>query len=42
MCYDAGDYAASLDAAMDAVDYKGFAKRKAASAKKGMLRGIGM
>jgi len=42
MCYDAGDYAASLDAAMDAIDYKGFAKRKQASAKKGKLRGIGM
>jgi carbon-monoxide dehydrogenase large subunit len=35
MCYDAGDYAASLDAAMKASDYAGFAKRKAAAAKKG-------
>ncbi|RUY99164.1 xanthine dehydrogenase family protein molybdopterin-binding subunit [Mesorhizobium sp. M7A.F.Ca.CA.001.12.2.1] len=42
MCYDAGDYAASLDAAMQASDYAGFAKRKAAAAKKGLLRGIGM
>jgi carbon-monoxide dehydrogenase large subunit len=42
MCYDAGDYGASLDAAMKAADYAGFAKRKAAAAKKGMLRGIGM
>ena len=42
MCYDAGDYAASLDAAMRASDYAGFAKRKAAAAKKGLLRGIGM
>ena len=42
MCYDAGDYAASLDAAMKAADYAGFAKRKAAAAKKGLLRGIGM
>ncbi|AZO42931.1 xanthine dehydrogenase family protein molybdopterin-binding subunit [Mesorhizobium sp. M7D.F.Ca.US.005.01.1.1] len=42
MCYDAGDYAASLDAAMKASDYAGFAKRKAAAAKKGLLRGIGM
>ncbi|MFH2015281.1 MAG: xanthine dehydrogenase family protein molybdopterin-binding subunit [Pseudomonadota bacterium] len=42
MCYDAGDYAASLDAAMKAADYAGFAKRKAAAAKKGKLRGIGM
>ncbi|QKC83423.1 xanthine dehydrogenase family protein molybdopterin-binding subunit [Mesorhizobium sp. NZP2077] len=42
MCYDAGDYGASLDAAMKASDYAGFAKRKAAAAKKGLLRGIGM
>jgi len=42
MCYDAGDFGASLDAAMKAIDYTGFAKRKAASAKKGKLRGIGM
>ncbi|MFC3323744.1 xanthine dehydrogenase family protein molybdopterin-binding subunit [Mesorhizobium cantuariense] len=42
MCYDAGDYAASLDAAMKASDYAGFAKRKAAAGKKGLLRGIGM
>ncbi|TJV25654.1 MAG: xanthine dehydrogenase family protein molybdopterin-binding subunit [Mesorhizobium sp.] len=42
MCYDAGDYAASLDAAMQASDYTGFAKRKAAAANKGLLRGIGM
>ncbi|MCO5065789.1 MAG: xanthine dehydrogenase family protein molybdopterin-binding subunit [Rhizobiaceae bacterium] len=42
MCYDAGNYAASLDAAMDAIDYKGFEKRKAAAAKRGKLRGIGM
>ncbi len=42
MCYDAGDYEASLDAAMKAADYAGFAKRKAAAAKNGKLRGIGM
>jgi carbon-monoxide dehydrogenase large subunit len=42
MCYDAGDYAASLDAAMKAADYAGFEKRKAAAAKRGRLRGIGM
>lgn len=40
--YDAGDYAASLDAATKASDYAGFAKRKAAAAKQGKLRGIGM
>ncbi|WP_269929612.1 xanthine dehydrogenase family protein molybdopterin-binding subunit [Aminobacter sp. HY435] len=42
MCYDAGDYGTSLDAAMKQADYAGFAKRKAAAAKKGKLRGIGM
>ncbi|RWN39145.1 xanthine dehydrogenase family protein molybdopterin-binding subunit [Mesorhizobium sp.] len=42
MNYDAGDYAASLDAAMAAADYAGFAKRKAAAAKRGKLRGIGL
>jgi aerobic carbon-monoxide dehydrogenase large subunit len=42
MCYDAGDYAASLDAAMKAADYVGFEKRRAAAAKCGKLRGIGM
>lgn len=42
MNYDAGDYGASLDAATQASDYTGFAKRKAAAAKAGKLRGIGM
>ncbi|TJV74292.1 MAG: xanthine dehydrogenase family protein molybdopterin-binding subunit [Mesorhizobium sp.] len=42
MNYDAGDYNASLDAAMKAADYAGFAKRKADAAKQGKLRGIGM
>ncbi|MGX5841953.1 xanthine dehydrogenase family protein molybdopterin-binding subunit [Mesorhizobium sp. ArgA1] len=42
MNYDAGDYGASLDAATKASDYAGFAKRKAAAAKAGKLRGIGM
>lgn len=42
MNYDAGNYAASLDAAMAASDYAGFAGRKAAAAKRGRLRGIGM
>jgi len=39
--YDAGNFAASLDKAMEIIDYKGFAARKAESAKRGMLRGIG-
>src|SRR5260221_10648198 len=41
MTYDAGDYDASLQKALDIADYKGFAQRKAQAAKKGKLRGIG-
>ncbi len=41
MCYDAGDYGASLDKALQISDYKNFAKRKAESAKHGKLRGVG-
>ncbi|MEP2943483.1 MAG: xanthine dehydrogenase family protein molybdopterin-binding subunit [Hyphomicrobiales bacterium] len=41
MCYDAGDFNASMTAAKQAIDYDGFAARKAASAAKGKLRGIG-
>ena len=40
--YDAGDYEASLDAALKASDYAGFPKRKEAAKKKGKLRGIGL
>ena len=42
MCYDAGDYSASLDAAMKAIDYDKFASRKKKSESNGMLRGLGM
>ncbi|WP_157017800.1 xanthine dehydrogenase family protein molybdopterin-binding subunit [Mesorhizobium xinjiangense] len=42
MNYDAGDYAASLDAAMKAADYAGFEKRRDKAKKAGKLRGIGM
>ncbi len=42
MNYDAGDYAASLDAAMKAADYAGFEKRREQAKKAGKLRGIGM
>jgi aerobic carbon-monoxide dehydrogenase large subunit len=42
MCYDAGDYGAALDKALELSDYKNFPERKAASAKKGKLRGIGL
>jgi carbon-monoxide dehydrogenase large subunit len=41
MCYDAGDYDASLRKAQEMADVNGFAARKAASAKKGLLRGLG-
>lgn len=41
MCYDAGDFDASLKAAKAAAGYEGFAARKAESAARGKLRGIG-
>ncbi len=41
MCYDAGDYEAALNKALELADYKGFPARKAASARNGKLRGIG-
>ncbi len=41
LTYDAGDYAGALDKALELADYKGVAARKAASAAKGKLRGIG-
>jgi carbon-monoxide dehydrogenase large subunit len=39
--YDTGNYAAALDKALALADHKGVAARKAASAAKGKLRGIG-
>ncbi len=42
MAYDAGGYEASLDAAMKAADYQGFAARRADAEKRGKRRGIGM
>ena len=42
MAYDAGDYEASLKAAMDAADYAGFEKRRTEAKARGKLRGIGM
>ncbi len=42
MCYDAGDYDASLNVAMGAADWNGFPARKAEAARLGKLRGIGM
>ncbi|MDH6267673.1 carbon-monoxide dehydrogenase large subunit [Rhizobium sp. SG_E_25_P2] len=42
MNYDAGDYEASLNAAMEAADWNGFPARKAEAKGRGKLRGIGM
>src|SRR5262245_2513238 len=39
--YDAGDYNASLQKALQIHDYKGFGKRKRDSERQGKLRGIG-
>jgi carbon-monoxide dehydrogenase large subunit len=41
MCYDTGDFDASLRKAVEMADVKGFAKRKRDSAKNGKLRGLG-
>jgi carbon-monoxide dehydrogenase large subunit len=40
--YDCGDYEASLNAALKAVDYSGFKARRAEAARRGKLRGIGL
>ncbi|WP_372617816.1 xanthine dehydrogenase family protein molybdopterin-binding subunit [Falsiroseomonas sp.] len=40
--YDSGNYFATLDAALEAADWKGFEARRAAAAAKGKLRGIGI
>ena len=42
MNYDAGDYEASLDAAMKAADYAGFPARRTKAEREGKLRGIGI
>ncbi len=41
LTYDTGDYEATLKRVLEIADVKGFAARKAASAAKGLLRGIG-
>jgi carbon-monoxide dehydrogenase large subunit len=41
MTYDAGDYRASLERAMELADVKGFGRRKRESARIGKLRGLG-
>ncbi|MDP3415124.1 xanthine dehydrogenase family protein molybdopterin-binding subunit [Falsiroseomonas sp.] len=40
--YDGGDFTALLDRTLEAADLPGFASRKAASAAKGLLRGLGI
>ncbi len=40
--YDSGDFAANMDACLKAADYAGFEQRRAAAAKQGKLRGIGL
>jgi carbon-monoxide dehydrogenase large subunit len=42
MNYDAGDYIGTMRQALEHADYKNFGKRKRESAKKGLLRGIGL
>jgi carbon-monoxide dehydrogenase large subunit len=42
LMYDAGDYQASLDAALKASDYAGFPKRREEAKARGKLRGIGL
>src|ERR1700742_1258115 len=42
MAYDTGDFHASLDAAQKAIDYAGFASRKAKAKSEGKLRGLGV
>jgi carbon-monoxide dehydrogenase large subunit len=41
MAYDAGDYDASLEKALELADFKNFAKRKRESGRHGKLRGLG-
>lgn len=40
--YDSGAFEANLDRALEAADWRGFAKRRAAARKQGNLRGIGL
>ena len=41
LMYDIGDYDKAMTEALKMIDYKGYAARKAESAKRGKLRGIG-
>ncbi|MCP5155395.1 MAG: xanthine dehydrogenase family protein molybdopterin-binding subunit [Ectothiorhodospiraceae bacterium] len=40
--WDAGDFERALDTALEAADWSGFPARRAASARRGMRRGIGL
>ncbi|MSO77941.1 MAG: xanthine dehydrogenase family protein molybdopterin-binding subunit [Alphaproteobacteria bacterium] len=40
--YDSGNYAATLDDALKAIDYAGFEARREAATKRGRMRGIGL
>ncbi|MDF2096806.1 xanthine dehydrogenase family protein molybdopterin-binding subunit [Aquibaculum arenosum] len=42
LTYDIGNYEASLDKALEMIDYKGFPARKAEAETRGKLRGIGL
>jgi len=42
LMYDTGNYHATLDSGLKLADYAGFAARRAAAAKRGKLRGIGI
>lgn len=42
LCYDSGDFDASMDSALKAIDYDGFPARRAASEARGKKRGIGI
>jgi aerobic carbon-monoxide dehydrogenase large subunit len=42
LAYDSGDYFTTLDMALKAADYAGFAKRRDEAASRGKLRGIGV
>jgi carbon-monoxide dehydrogenase large subunit len=42
LTYDTGDYEASLNRALDAIDYAGFADRQSEARSRGQRRGIGL
>ncbi|MDO9440625.1 MAG: xanthine dehydrogenase family protein molybdopterin-binding subunit [Beijerinckiaceae bacterium] len=42
MCYDAGNYTAALEKALEMADYRNVGKRKRESERRGLLRGVGI